>query len=218
MFYPLIAAILLHLCIQKRLPWTMGILHVVLTAAAFLLIVHFGSLKVSPAQVLAEAEARTNAHIQPQVYQVMASTLAEQRALLQKMYSPMVVRVLLITLALSVPYFGLLGWLLWRAMQAARCPRLQIIVTALMFVFPLALCALGHDTTRWIGAMCLDATLFVLTLFLMDLENGPVRNSVRAWADSPSSLGWMGYLVAIGPYGATGIRAAEQIYHALSVP
>lgn len=214
MFYPLVVAVLLHLCAHKRLSWTVGVLHVLVAFAALVCIVHFGALKVAPAQVLAEAQARTNVGIQRQVYDVMASNLTEQRALVHRMYSPAVLHTLYVTIALSIPYFGLLGWMLRRAMRAARCTALQQAVTLLIFISPLALCALGHDTTRWIGAMGIDATFFLLFLLLSKEDREPVRETLKSWACSSQPLAWMAYLIAIGPYGATGIRSAEQIVNA----
>jgi hypothetical protein len=211
MFYPLVAAILLHLCARRRLPWAAGVAHVLIVLAVFAAVIHWGTLKVSPDTLLAEAQARTNVGLQRQVFDVMASTLPQQRALVRRLYSPSVIRVLGLTLLLSLPYFTLLAKLLNGATRAARCGRLQRLSTALLFLCPLSLCAFGHDTTRWIGAMCIDATFFVLYLYLTELPESPVRRNLLNWTSRPSYVPWFVYLVAIGPYGATGLRAAEQL-------
>ncbi|HEY9136942.1 MAG TPA: hypothetical protein VIM67_01635, partial [Terriglobus sp.] len=70
MFYPLIAAILLNLARTRRLPWTVAISHVIVVGGAFVSIVHFGKLKVSPDTILQEGLARTDVGIQRQVYDV----------------------------------------------------------------------------------------------------------------------------------------------------
>ena len=88
----------------------------------------------------------------------------------------------------------------------------QRIATLLLFASPLLLCALGHDTSRWMGAAGIDATLFVLYLYWTEGEGSPAREYLRRWAMSPAFLAWAIYLVGIGPYGATGLRTAEQLY------
>ena len=175
MFYPLIAAVLLHPCVRRRLRWIAAVAHVLVVSAVFAAILHWGKLKVSPDVLLAEAQSRTNVGVQRQVYDVMASTLAQQRERVHLMYSADVMRVLGITLVLSAPYFVLLTRLLHGAMRTAGYRPLQIATTQALFLSPLLLCTLGHDTTRWIGAMCLDATLFVLYLYLADTRDGCVR-------------------------------------------
>jgi hypothetical protein len=214
MFYPLIVAVLLQLCRTRKLPWIAGILHVVVVMAVFIAILHFGKLSVSPAVILAEATARTNVGIQPQVYEVMASTLAQQRVLVHKLYTPYVLQVLALTLVLIIPYFVLLFVLLRRALKAAAAPVSQQGFTALLMLAPLLLCALGHDTTRWIGAVGIDISFLILFLFLADEEAGPVRTTLRAWAAGPCYLVWLGYCLVIGPMGATGLRSADNIVNA----
>ncbi len=214
MFYPLIAAVLLHLCVRRRLRWIAAVAHVLVVSAVFAAILHWGKLKVSSDAMLAEAQSRTNVGVQRQLYDVMASTLAQQWALVHRMYSADVVRVLGLTLVLSAPYFVLLTRLLNGAMRSAGCRPLQIASTWVLFLSPLLLCALGHDTTRWIGAICLDATLFVLYLYLEDTRDGSVRRYLLAWAQGPSYVPWLIYLIAVGPYGATGLRTANELYQA----
>ncbi len=216
MFYPLVLAILLHLAVSRRLPWWAAAGHLLAVLAAFAAILHWGTLKLPPEALLHQAQARTDVAIQPQVYQVMASTLAEQRSLVRRMYTPYVVHVLWLTLALSAPYFALLARLLQQALEAAGAPPAQRLATAALFLSPLLLCTLGHDTTRWIGAMCLDATLMLFFLQLAQSHPAgspghPVRDVLSRWAAQPEALLWLAYLIAIGPYGATGLRSAEQL-------
>jgi hypothetical protein len=175
---------------------------------------HWGSLKISPDALLAEAQARTNVGIQRQVFDVMASTLPAQRALVRRMYTPGVVRVLIWTVILTAPYVYLLGRFLIGTMRRAGCSAFQRLCTSLLFASPLVLCALGHDTTRWIGAMCIDATFFVMYLYMSEAPDSPARNYLQQWAAGPSFVPWLIYLIAIGPYGATGLRAADQLVSA----
>jgi hypothetical protein len=211
MFYPLVVAVMLYLRHRRRLRLWVVIVHCGVVLACFASVVHWGALKVSPDTVLQEAQARTDVAIQPQVYEVMGSTLAEQRVLVRRMYSLGVMRTLWLTLALSAPYFFLLVRLVDRTFGLAQFPGWQRVFTAALFLSPLLLCTLGHDTTRWIGAMCLDASLFLLFVYLQEGDGSPARQWLREWAEEPGTLAWMAFLVAIGPYGATGLRSAEQL-------
>ncbi|MEZ2348647.1 hypothetical protein [Terriglobus sp. RCC_193] len=213
MFYPLVVAILLEQCRTRRLPWIAAIAHVAIIGAAFVAILHFGKLKISPDIILQEALARTNVAIQRQVYDVMASSFAEQRALVLRLYTPGIWRLLALTLCIAAPYFFLLGKLLRRSMRAAIMPSWQQAITSLLFFSPLLLCYLGHDFTRWIGAACIDASLFIL--FLAQ-TNAVVCNALTQWAASENTTAWLAYLIAAGPMGATGIRSAEIFFTAWS--
>jgi hypothetical protein len=218
MFYPLIAALLLHLVARGRMHWAAAAAHVTVFTMAFVCVMHWGTLKVSPDTILAEAQARTNVGIQRQLYDVMGSSFAEQRALVGHMYSEGVVRILMLTVLLTAPYLWLLGRLVNGAMKRAGSGVPHRAATLLLFTSPLLLCALGHDTTRWIGAMCIDATLFVLYLYMTEDEGSAARGYLREWAMSPAYVPWVIYLIAIGPYGATGLRAADQLYSAWTGP
>ena len=211
MFCPVVLAVMLYLWRRGRARlWAVG-LHALLVLACFVAVIHWGTLKVSPDVVLAEAQVRTGVPIQRQVYDVMASTLGQQRVLVHRMYSPGVMRMLWLTLALSAPYFALLARLLDETMRRASLPRAQRLLTAALFLSPLLLCTLGHDTTRWIGAMCLDATMFLLCMQMNEAPDSPARAYLREWCADPSVLVWLAYFLAIGPYGATGLRTAEQL-------
>lgn len=214
MFYPLILAILLHLCEQRRLPWATAVAHVLAVGVVFAAVMHWGALKISPDAMLREAQSRTNVGIQRQVYDVMASSLKQQRALVRQLYSPLVIRILAVTLVLSLPYFVLLGRLLNRAMCGAGFGGVQRVRTFALFALPLLLCALGHDTTRWIGAMCINATLFVLYLYMTETRDSPALLHLTDWASGPAYIPWLVYLIAIGPFGATGLRSADQLVSA----
>ena len=211
MFYPLIAATLVYLAVQRRLSWTAVAMHAVMFAGVFALVMHGGTLRVSPATILAEAQARTNAGIQGQVYDVMASTFSEQEALVRRMYTRGVLWILAVTAALSAPYVWLLARLLNRTMRSLDTTLGQRVLTMTMFASPLLLCALGHDATRWLGAGCIDATLFLFFLYMTETEGSPAREYLDGWAQGSSYLPWLIYIVGIGPFGATGMRAAEQL-------
>jgi hypothetical protein len=208
-FYPLIAAILWDLCRHKRLRWSVAILQVVLVFLAFFMIVHFGALKVSPDVVLAEAARRTSVPIQRQVFDVMASSFSQQRALVSHFYRFRDMQILyILTAVLSVPYFALLISLFRRTARARNDTTSDLILRFVLFALPLSLCYLGHDISRWISACAIDATLFLSYLALTDAR---ARDALRAWATGPRPFLWLIWFLITGAYGATGIRLAERL-------
>jgi hypothetical protein len=208
MFYPLFLALMWDQCRRRALPWTIAAVNIAIVLGAFLAILHFGTLKVSPEVILLDAQHHTNVPVQRQVYDVMASNLAEQFALVRRMYSPPVIRRLVLTLLFSVPYFVLLVKLLRRAGRIRGYRAQGFTVLYILFGLPLLLFALGHDTSRWIAASAMDITLF---LFFLLYRDSAVRDDLRLWASTTEPFAWLAILLVIGPYEATGIRSAIQL-------
>ncbi len=208
-FYPLIVAILWDLCRHKRLRWSVAALNVALVLAAFVLILHFGKLKVSPDLILADAARRSSVPVQRQLFDVMASSFSQQRALVAHFYRFRDMQILyLLTALISVPYFALLTALLRRIARARADSALDIAIRIILFALPLTLCYLGHDVSRWIAACAIDATLFLSYLALSDAR---ARDSLRSWATGPRPFLWLAWFLITGPYGATGISLAERL-------
>lgn len=207
--YPFVVAMLWILCRQRRVAWFVAALNVILVAIAFLAILHFGTLKVAPEVILADAAHRTDVAVQRQVFDVMHSNLVQQRALVARFYRAWDFRFLLLLSALlTLPYALLLGGLLRRAATALQLQRLDRIVLAALFLTPLSLCFFGHDVGRWMSDCAIEATLFLLVLALRE---PPVRSALRDWASGSSPLLWLAWFFLTGPLDATALRAAEQL-------
>ena len=208
-FYPLVVAILWDLCRRQRLRWSVAILQVALVIAAFVAILYFGKLKVSPDLMLADAVRRTSVPVQRQLFDVLASSFSQQRALVAHFYRYRNMQILYaLTAALSIPYFRLLAALLRRTAHARNDTSLDTTLRLILFALPLTLCCLGHDVSRWIAACAIDATLFLSYLALTDVR---ARDVLRAWATGPRPFLWLTWFLITGPYGATGIRLAEGL-------
>jgi hypothetical protein len=208
-FYPFIVAILWDLCRRKRLRWSFALLQLVLVTAAFVAIFHFGTLKVSPDVILADAARRTSVPLQRQLFDVMASSYAQQRALVAHFYRFRDMQILYaVTAVLSIPYFALLINLLRRTCRARNDASLDLAVRLILFALPLTVCYLGHDVSRWIAACAIDATLFLSYLALTDPR---ARDALRTWATGARPLLWLAWFLMTGAYGATGIRLAERL-------
>lgn len=212
MFYPLLVLIFWIRCRKGELPWALACFHIITVGAGFLAILHYGHLKVSPTVLLMNAQRRTDIGIQQQVYDVVASGFTQQAHLVRHLYSSYVLWILFVTVLLSLPYWYLLATLCRRTMRAAGMKKADLALAGALFVLsPLLLCGFGHDTTRWIAASCTDVTLLALYLYLSDSPDGPVRHAMQHWATPQHVLPWMAYCLLVGPYGATGIRAAENL-------
>jgi hypothetical protein len=208
-YYPLIVAILVDLCRHKRLRWGLALLQVVLVLAAFLAIVHWGRLKVSPDVLLNEAARRTSVPVQRQLFDVMASSYAQQRALVSHFYRFRDMQILYaLTALVSIPYFAFLLALLRRVARVRSDTKFDTALRLILFALPLTLCYLGHDVARWIAACALDATLFLCYLALTDAR---ARDALRTWATGPRPFLWLAWFLITGPYGATGIRLVERL-------
>jgi hypothetical protein len=208
-YYPLTVAILWDLCRHKRLRWSIAIVHVLLVLAAFLVIVHFGRLKVGPDLLLKEAGQRTSVPLQRQLFDVLASSYAQQRALVSHFYRFRGMQILYaLTALISVPYFALLVALHRCTARARGDAKLDMAIRFILFALPLTLCYLGHDVARWIAACGIDATLFLCYLALTD---PCARSALRTWATGPRPFLWLAWFLITGPYGATGMRLAEGL-------
>jgi hypothetical protein len=208
-YYPLIAAILWDLCRHRQLRWSLGVCQIVLVLAAFLAIMHFGELKVSPDLLLNEAAHRTSVPVQRQLFDVMASSFAPQRALVNHFYRFRDMQILYaVTALISIPYFAFLVALLRLTARIRGDTRLDMALRLVLFALPLSLCYLGHDVARWIAACAIDATLFLCYLALTDPR---ARDVLRAWASGPRPFLWLAWFLITGPFGATGIRLAERL-------
>ena len=208
-YYPLIAAILWDLCRLKRIRWSLALLQVAVVFAAFLAIMHFGGLKVSPDVLLSEAAHRTSVPLQRQLFDVVASTYVGQRALVHHFYRFRDLQILYaLTALISVPYFAFLVALLRRTASVRSDTRLGLTCRLILFALPLTLCAFGHDVARWIAACAINATLFLCYLALTDPR---ARNELRAWSTGPRPFLWLAWFLIVGPYGATSMRLVERL-------
>jgi hypothetical protein len=58
----------------------------------------------------------------------------------------------------------------------------------------------------------MDGSFFLLYLCL--IGEADATDYLLAWTKGRSYLPWLAYLLAAGPYGATGLRSADQIVSA----
>ncbi|SEG06377.1 hypothetical protein SAMN05421819_1862 [Bryocella elongata] len=207
--YPFVVATLWIACRQSRLAWWIAVLQVALVTAAFLAILHFGTLRVAPEVILADAARRSDVPIQRQVFDVMHSTLAQQQQLVAHFYAGHDFRILLaVSLAFTLPYAWLLLQLLRRVLRALHATTLDLVILCALFLTPLALCAFGHDVGRWQSDCAIDATFFLLVLAVTDQR---ARAELRAWASDSTPLLWLAWFLLLGPIDATSLRSVAHM-------
>lgn len=208
-FYPFVVAILFDLVRRRRLGWRVAVLQIAAVFTVFVLVFHFGRLKVSPDLILADAVERTSVPLQRQVYDVLASSYAQQRALVRHFYAyPDMQRLFALTAVLSIPYFALLFNRLRLAAHARGDTSVDRLLRIVLFALPLVLCLFGHDVGRWLADCAIDATLFLCYLALTDSN---ARASLRAWARGPRPFVWLAWFLITGPFTASALGIAERL-------
>lgn len=220
MFYPLLFALIVELVHRRRVKPLWAGLHLALIAACFLAIVKLSHVHGTAADWLTEAQLRTNMPLEPVVFTVLRNTFSAQVRFALGLYHPAMMCRLLITLVLSLPY----GVVLWRLLHSTLSTRgySQSVQRTVMVAFflPLLLIPLGHDVLRWISALCINVSLYVLFLYIVDRDDperrGAARSALLLWSANSANMATLVYLVALGPWALTGNRlftSLEQLVH-----
>ena len=210
MFYPLLIAFLVELLYRKRLKPLWIALHCISVAVFFLLILAVGKPRETQAAWVVQAQQRTDMPIESTVFMALHNTLAEQVHFVMGRYTHLLLRGIVITLVLCIPY-GIVLWKLLRGTVQSRgyTPALTRVVL-LLFCLPLLLIPLGHDAMRWTAALCIDVSLYVLFIYQAD-QAIPERKAtscaaLRRWNANPANAATFLYLLALGPWGLAGNR------------
>ena len=221
MFYPLILVLAADLVHRGRLRPQWVFAHFLITLGAFFAIIHFGRLPGEPSQWLAEAQRRTDIGVDGTVFLVLKLSFRQQLDFVRHLYTPRVVGSILLTLALSIPY----GVVLWRLVRTACIYRRYSLAHSrlLLFVFlaPLGLSLLGHDVMRWLSAMCINVSLYLLLIYRttthLDSADTPnMHKALTAWTGMPIYAATLVYMLALGPWGIASNRLLSNIASLLS--
>ena len=222
MFYPLILVLALDLMYRRRLHFAWVAVHLAIVVAAFVGIIHFGKLSGSPAEWIAHAQQRTDMRIDKIVFQVLDSSLAEQLRFVSRLYRPKLIVTVLVTISLGIPY----GIVLWRWLRTAFVicgySRMQARWMLLIFAAPLTLSVVGHDVMRWVSALCINVSLYLLFLYQSEPiathgKTANLRTALTAWTEGSTYAATLLYLLAVGPWGFSGNLLIGNLAH-LFVP
>jgi hypothetical protein len=168
---------------------------------------------------VAQAQQRTDMPIEGAVFIPLHNTIAEQLSFVRHRYTRSLIIRVLLTLALSLPYGTALWRLLVGTIQRQNYSALfRRIITATFFL-PLCLIPLGHDVMRWIAALCINMSIYVLVIYQENKsDTGQTAEAVRAlryWSDSPATASTFLYLLIIGPWGLAGTHLFSNITRVL---
>jgi len=221
MFYPLILALGADLVHRRRLKIQWFALHFALVLASFIAIIHFGKLPGTPGQWIDTAQQRTDMRIDGTVFLVLECSLREQLNFVRHLYTPKVIGSILLTLALSIPY----AIVLWRLVRTACIYRGYSVAHArcllLIFAAPIGLSLLGHDVMRWLSALCINVSLYLLLIYRSTPRTHgsgmpDLHKALTAWTNLPAYAATLLWVVALGPWGIAGNRLLSNIGSLLS--
>ena len=216
LFYPLLLAVMLDLVRRKRMRASLVILQLAVVAAVFLAVLHYGKWAVPHPEYMAAAQQRTDIPLEGTVFLVLASTLQQQLHFVAGLYRPNLVIGILLSGLVSLPYLGLLAWLMQRSLALRGYAVGQRRALLLLLASPLLLCALGHDVMRWVAAIGVNLSLFLLYLYSSAAEGSNERHTLTAWTATPLYAAMLGYVLALGPFGIASNRLVTNVGQLLS--
>ncbi|WP_446742958.1 hypothetical protein [Silvibacterium acidisoli] len=211
MFYPLILVLALDLMHSRQLKAGWVATHLAVVILCFAAIVHFGALPGTPGQWIAEAQQRTDMPIEGTVFLVLHFTLKQQLEFVRHLYSAKVVGSILLTLVICIPYFFILKRLLNKTFAARGYSAGHRLLVMLLFACPLALTVLGHDVMRWVSALCINISLFLLLVYRSMPQKNDSQSVLTGWTAAPAYAATLLYLLALGPFGIAGNRFVSNI-------
>ena len=214
MFYPLVFVILLHLLHRRKISTLAFGLHCAVVLSCFVGLSIYGGLHGAPADLVATAQQRTDMPIEPVVLITMRNTIRQQIAFVRPLYTASLVSQVSLTLLLSIPYFLILWKLLTGTIRRQSYGKtLNRLITATFFI-PLCLLPLGHDIMRWLAALCINMSLYVLFLYQESRSLDSEREATpafRRWASSSQVAATFLYLLVLGPWGLFGNHLLNNI-------
>jgi hypothetical protein len=215
LFYPLLIAIVIDQCRRHRLRRGVVIAQLALIGIVFLAILHFGKWSVPHPEYLAAAQLRTNMPLEGTVFLVLSNTLQQQLHFVAALYTKQLVAGVLLSCLVSLPYFAMLVWLLQSALALRGYAKKAWRSLLLLLCAPLLLLPLGHDGMRWVSAICVNLSLFLLYLYSTAPEPAD-RRALTTWTATPLYPAMLGYTLALGAYGIASTRLVTNIGNLLS--
>lgn len=212
LFYPVIAAILFHGYIHKRFTRTAVLVHAVLFASAFALVVKLGVNRVDPHVLLAEAQARTDLPLDGKIFTTLSRSLTEQWTYLARAYTALTLAGLIASLLCLCPYIIGSLWILKTENDALPRPLPRWTPWAL-FAIPLLLCFLGHDVMRWLAGSMVCVFLYLVYLVRTSEDHEHLTDIPNPFSEVYVPLILFG--LAVGPMGTGGIHMLGHIANVL---
>lgn len=220
LFYPLLIAIMLDVCRidqcrRHRLRPGIVLAQFVVIAIFFLAILHFGRWSVPHPEYLAAAQQRTNMPLEGTVFLVLSNTLQQQLHFVAALYTKQLIAGVLLSCLVSLPYFATLLWLMQSALAVRGYTEKSRRCLLLLLCAPMLLLPLGHDAMRWVSAICINISLFLLYLY-STAPDPAERRALTTWTATPLFPAMLGYTLALGAYGISSTRLVTNIGNLVS--
>jgi hypothetical protein len=215
LFYPLLLAIMIDQCRRHRLRPGLVLAQLAVVAIAFLAILHFGKWSVPHPEYLAAAQQRTNMPLEGTVFLVLSNTFQQQLHFVAALYTKQLIAGVLLSCLVSLPYVATLVWLMQSALAVRGYTDKSRWSLLLLLCAPLLLLPLGHDVMRWVSAVCINISLFLLYLHSTASEPAE-RRPLTGWTATPLYPAMLGYTLVLGAYGIASIRLVTNIANLLS--
>ncbi len=166
-------------------------------------------------EYLAAAQQRTNMPLEGTVFFVLSNTLQQQLHFVAALYTKQLIAGVLLSCLVSLPYFATLIWLIQSALAVRGYSNKSRWGLLLLLCAPLLLLPLGHDAMRWVSAICINISLFLLYLYSTASEPAE-RRTLTAWTATPLYPAMLGYVLVLGAYGIASTRLVTNIGNLLS--
>jgi hypothetical protein len=215
LFYPLLLAIMVDLCRRHRLGRGLIIAQFVVVAIAFFAILHFGKWSIPHPEYLVAAQQRTDMPLEGTVFLVLSNTLQRQLQFVAVLYTKQLIAGVLLSCLVSLLYFAMLVWLMQGALAVRGYTDRSRWSLLLLLCAPLLLLPLGHDVMRWVSAVCINVSLFLLYLYSTASESDE-RRPLTDWTATPLYPAMLGYTLVLGAYGIASTRLITNIGNLLS--
>ncbi len=214
LFYPLLLAIMIDLCRRHRLRAGTVLAQLAVVTIAMLAILHYGKWSVPHPEYMAAAQQRTDMPLEGTVFLVLSNTLHQQLRFVAALYDKRLIAGVLLSCLVSLPYFAALIWMLRGTLATRGYTRKSRWTLLLLLCAPLLLLPLGHDVMRWVAAVCVNISLFLLYLYGTGEPNE--RRALTAWTATPVYGALLAYALALGPFGIASNRLVTNIGNLLS--
>ena len=165
LFYPLLLAIMIDLCRRHRLRAGIVLAQLAVVAIAMLAVLHYGKWSVPHPEYMAAAQQRTDTPLEGTVFLVLSNTLHQQLRFVAAFYDKRLIAGVLLSCLVSLPCFAALIWMLRGTLATRGYTRRSCWALLLLLCAPLLLLPLGHDVMRWVAAVCVNISLFLLYLY-----------------------------------------------------
>lgn len=214
LFYPLLLAMMIDLCRRDRLRTGVVLAQLAVVVIAMLAILHYGKWSVPHPEYLAAAQQRTDMPLEGTVFLVLSNTLQQQLRFVAALYDKRLIAGVLLSCLVSLPYFAVLVWLLRGTLAARGYATRSRCALLLLLCAPLLLLPLGHDVMRWVAAVCVNISLFLLYLYR---TGAPAeRSKLTGWTATPLYGALLAYALVLGPFGIASNRLVTNIGNLLS--